>query len=670
MKKYFLQHQGQKGRPHYPFWMPWGCLGCLGRILGFLLSLVLFLWLLLFFTSLPRCSGEKDSEEGIEDTQDTDNDNDIIPNTPKIPIDTILEPAPGEYNPPIEPVHNPPTPFVPDPDDIIDDPYGHGKIDGKHLFVIVDQSRSQANPALERFVQEFQALYSDCNVAAVNPVTQMALLEVPENKRERIRRELPSMITDVAFHVDLVEIFGLNKEISDPVMKRPETSWHLRKVLAPEGWDITTGDKSVKIAVIDNYFDLTHPDFYGMKIENAVSVEKGNNDVFPPDNSLENSHGTHVLGLIGAQMNELGTAGIAPDCTFMPISLGNAMNSFSVLEAILYALHNGANVINASLGFLGGEQQIPIEEQVRSWQRDAKRLQNSWDYVSDMLERGYCTIVWASGNENLFELMDYAKRSPSVIRVDAVTPDLKKAFFSNFGNITVDIDGEKVDLKGSQISAPGVDVVSDITGRRLGPMAGTSMAAPIVTGAVGLMKSIDPTLTNQEIIEILNRTGKKLDNDSIGPLLQILPALEAVKANMTTWDEFKKDPTARGGIWKKTDQSKYVSVSDGSFQYYAHEYLIFESKSSGIIEVHKVGEDRVYNARFNMKWGDDEVFLNIIKPFQSPNASDNIVTETIRLFKDTDGNIGFQIVKPERTSSSNIRLLKKDDRINTNKRII
>lgn len=658
MKKFFLQREGQKERPHYPFWKPWGCLGCFGRVLGFLIALAVFLWLLLFFTSLPRCSRDKG---------DQDPDDNV--NTPVV-TDTIPQPDPGPYNPDIQPVQDPPTPFIPDPDDIVEDPDGHGQIDGKHLFVIVDQSKSQANPALDRFVEEFKALYPDCVVEKVNPTTQMVLLAVPEERREEIRQKLPSQITDVAFHIDNVAIFGGVKEISDPVMQKRETSWHLREVLAPEAWDITTGDPSVKVAVIDDYFDLSHPDFYGMKISNAVSVEKGNNDVLPPDQSLQHAHGTHVLGLIGAQMNGLGTAGVAPDCTFMPISLGRAMNSFSILESVLYALHNGANVINASLGFLGNCN-LPIEEQVRIWKREAKRLQSSWDFVSDMLDRGYCTIVWASGNENLFELMDYAKRSETVIRVDAVDSKLRKASFSNFGNIDLVVDGEKIQMKGSQISAPGVDVFSSVPGRKLASFGGTSMAAPIVTGAVALMKSLDPTLPNKDIIRILNSTGKKLSNDSIGPLLQIRPALDAIKKNMTGWDEFQRDPTAKSNIWKKTDQSAYHDVVTGVFSYYGHDYLIFETRNSGIIEVHKVGENLVYNARFSVDWGKDECFVNILSDIESPLHTDRIITKKIRLFKDDDGNVGIEKIAPTtKAGKGKLRRLDKDDRVNTNKRPI
>lgn len=658
MKKYFLQKEGQVKRPHYPFWRPWGCLGCFGRVLFFLLALVGFLFLLLFLTTLPRCSEDKRNSDRPD-----------LGGGTYVPVDSISDSIPDNKTPPQMPVKNPPTPFEPNPDDIIDDPNGIGQIDGKHLFVIIDQSKSKVSPAIDQFVSRFTQLHPDCTVKIVDKSTQMVLLSVPEEKRELIRTELSSQINDVAFYIDVVEIFGRAKEISDPAMKESDTSWHLREVLAPEAWEITMGSPSVKVAIIDDYFDLSHPDFTGMRIENPVSAENGTTNVLPPSDDLKCAHGTHVLGLIGAQMNDLGTVGIAPDCTFMPISLGRNMNSFTIVGAVLYALHHGAQVINASLGFLN-KADIGIEDQVRQWVSGKKRLQSSWNYISDMLDRGYCTIVWASGNENLFELMDFAKRSATVVRVDAVDRNLNKASFSNFGNFNIEIEGEKHEIKASQISAPGVGVVSTVSGRRFAAFDGTSMAAPIVTGAVALMKSLDPTLTNTDIIRILNTTGKPLENDSIGPLLQIKHALDAVNKNMTTWDKFKADPTVEGGIWKKTDQSRYTDMETDEFRYYAHDYLIFQTKNNGIFEVHEVGQNRVYNARFSVRWREDEAFVDIIPPLISPDKSNEIVTKTIRLFKDADNQIGYQLISPNRSSESNVRLLQKDDRINTNKRLI
>ena len=79
--------------------------------------------------------------------------------------------------------------------------------------------------------------------------------------------------------------------------------------------------------------------------------------------------------------------------------------------------------------------------------------------------------------------------------------------FSNYG-------------KRSTISAPGVNIFSCKPGGQFVSMDGTSMSSPIISGVIGLMKSIQPELSNKEIIEILQKSGKNIDTD-IGPLVQV-----------------------------------------------------------------------------------------------------------------------------------------------------
>jgi subtilisin family serine protease len=649
MKKYFIHSTNQKKRPFYPFWKPWGCLGCLGRALSFLLCLALLLLLYILLTTYPR-------HQQVSTSTPIDTIKYTIPDS--VPNNTIRQP---------QPVADPPTNYTPDPKDIIYDPIRHKKIDDKHILVIIDPDSSQASPALQTFCQEFGNLYTDCSVEAVNEMSQMVLLAVPASKREQILSELHTKITDIAFYADVIEIFIAKYIPSDPLFNIEECSWHLKTVLAPEAWDITMGDKSVKVAVVDSYFDLSHPEFTGMNIESPISIERGTTDVSPNGctDKRSFSHGTHVLGLIGAQENGIGTIGVAPRCTFIPISLGQSMNTFTMIEGVLYALHKGANVINVSIGLEWPDDiaaNWSLEEQLSTWINENKRVESSWDYVFNMLDKRFCTIVWSAGNNNIFELIDYSKRNSTTIKVDAVDQKLNKAWFSNFGNVDFFYEGKLYKVRESVISAPGDPIVSTVPNRMLQAQGGTSMAAPIVTGAVALMKSIDPTISNEDIISILRETAKPLSNDSIGPLLQIRPALDAVKANMTDWEDFKRSPTGNTSIWKKTDQSRYVDEKTEEFRYYAQDYLIFNSKVEGTMEVHQIGANNVFSANFNVEWGKDECFINIIGQISSPNVSTKITTKKIRLFKDENSKVGYEIILPKKDWKSNIRRLKVDDR--------
>lgn len=406
-------------------------------------------------------------------------------------------------------------------------------------------------------------------------------------------------------------------------------------------------------------------------MESALSLENGTDNVLPIDTSDGYQHGTHVLGLISAK--NASYQGIAPDCTIIPISLGKQINSLSILQAVLYALKCGATVINLSLGRVISEEEarrLSIDDQVSWWINRSSGYESVWDYVYGMLDRGFCTAVWSSGNDNLFEMMEASKRHGHIIRVDAVDAQLRKASFSNFGNIPSRRDYNGNIIERSVVSAPGVGVFSTIPEGEWGFKNGTSMAAPIVTGAIALIKSINPSLDNSEIVKIIKETAIPLSDKEIGPLLQIDKALELVEGDISLWDNFYPNPERNLGLWKKVEQTTYVDTQTLEFKYYGQNYLIFKTREEGFFEVHRVGMDCVYNAKFKARWSKDEVYIDIIGDVSAPNMDGIIVTKQLRLFRDTDGSVGFEVMLPERTGRSKLRKLNKDDRYSNNKRTL
>ena len=593
---------------------------------------------------------------GSNDKKDAPTDD----NRPKAPVGGDgPEPrrkAPGN------PVRNAPTPFIPDPGKEIYDPGRRHYIYSNCIFAIIDPAASKARVPLADFCRQFSKFYPSETIKTRDEFCNMVTMEVAPERREAILRELPGKITDVAFYADAVSVFcekATGNGGGEP--------WHIDAVGAHEAWRKTCGSKDVRVAVVDSYFDLSHPAFKGMRLESALSLEDGTDSVAPP--SPDENHGTHVLGLIGAHDGDY--SGIAPGCTFIPVSLGKRPNTVSVLQGVLYALHRGATVINVSMGMSIPPEEaakLSVADQVEWWCTHAKRSEALWNYVYGMLDRGYCTIVWSAGNENIFELMDSTKRHDGMIRVDAVDRNLRKADFSNFGNIDQMVGGRLVKLQKSVISAPGVSVLSTVPGGKWTYMDGTSMSAPIVAGAVALIKSIDATLTNDEIVDVLRSTAQPLADAAIGPLLRIDRALERVARGLSPWDEFALNPTAGLGVWKKIDQTTYVDTDTQEFKFYGQNYLVFDSHDSGEIEVHIVGRDRVYNARFRARWRVGEVLLDIVTPFKSADGDDEIITTQIRLYRGDVGNVAFEVLKPSRTSQSHLRRLINDDRINKNKR--
>ena len=666
MKKYFIRGKGQQKRPHYPFWMPWGGLGCLGRVVGFMLSLAALMLLLWFLGLLiPHCNRSDNDDPEATDPEEIE---EIVEQPIELP-DTVPNNNPDLPNTPVPGIPGPmpqPTNPIQDPEDPV------REIDANQLLVIIDPQDKSNEDVLQQFVSEFKALYpgDDYQVIYANPSTMLTMLSVPEDRRAYVRDNLQGQITDIRFFIEDVSVFGdfaNRKGPNDPALKDDEAGWYFNPILAPEGWAITTGDNNVKVAVIDSYFDLTHPDFYGLDFEKPVSFENGTANVLPPqgpDSDLS-VHGTHVLGIIAGQMNNgILSSGIAPDVTVIPISLGTNMNNASIAEAILYALYNGASVINLSLGGSLSEEvldKMSIADQVNYSKTHGQRGEAMWKYIMDLLEKRNCIAVFASGNEHCYTLIDNMKRTDNIINVDAVGPDLRKTDFSNFGNVP----GERH----SVISAPGKDICSTIPWRRGAFLDGTSMAAPVVTGAVALMKSLDPTLSNNEVIEILKTTAKPLPDKNIGPLIQIGPALEEIKKRQMDWDEFVKNPK---GLYKSAMQIEMVNIETQKFMWYVHQYMIFETPTSGILEAHVLGEDVIYNTRFAAQIDSDKASLTF-SPMLTPDGK-CFVPKGLVLFPDEDRKIRFSYIdnntnKPK-SNSYPIKKLKKDDRVNTNKRDI
>ena len=198
----------------------------------------------------------------------------------------------------------------------------------------------------------------------------------------------------------------------------------------------------------------------------------------------DNSHGTHVSGIIGAVGNNAtGIAGVAWNTQIMPVKALDSSGSGSdvaAAEAIDYAVDHGARVINASWGLIGADATIAAAIQ----------------YASS----NGVIIVAAAGNNasndttTIYSPASYSAQFPNVISVAATSNTGALASWSNFGVGTV------------QLAAPGVNILSTLFGS-YGYMSGTSMAAPFVTGTVALVEAAHPTWSMSQVIDaILDHT--------------------------------------------------------------------------------------------------------------------------------------------------------------------
>ena len=265
----------------------------------------------------------------------------------------------------------------------------------------------------------------------------------------------------------------------DPLYQ--QFQWNLRKILAEQAWDITTGSPDVIVAVLDTGIDASHPDLAGRLIPGYDFL----NDSPNPDD--DSGHGTHNAGIIGASSNNsIGIAGMAWNVRIMPIKVLNANGEGPdsvIARGIIYAADHGAQVINMSFG-------SPVSSQIL-----AEAIRYAWGKGA--------LLVAGAGNT--------AKTNNSMVYPAAVDPVLAVA--------ATDENDEVADFSQHHpyvgISAPGVNIVSTYWRGSEYKTAylsakGTSAAAPLVSGVAALIKSVNPSLTNSQMKQILLDTADDL----------------------------------------------------------------------------------------------------------------------------------------------------------------
>ncbi len=303
-------------------------------------------------------------------------------------------------------------------------------------------------------------------------------------------------------------------------------SWGLVRVFAPEAWAITHGDEDVIVAVIDSGIDWGVPQLANSLWVNEAEVA-GNGidddrngyvddvhgwdfrdgDNGPLSGTALHHHGTIVASIIAAQPGDLPIVGIAPGVRIMDVRFLDSSNSFrasdweTFVEAIEYAVDNGADIINLSI-YANGRPPRSFEEALRT-----------------ATTRGVI-IVGITGNLGESEVM-YPGKYDSVLAVSATSSTDLLASFSN---------------RGSEVAlcAPGEAITALTKGGRAATQSGTSFAAPHVSGILALVLSVAPHLSPSEAVRILEATavdlGPRGDDDMYGSgLVNALEALRTVQ---------------------------------------------------------------------------------------------------------------------------------------------
>ena len=263
---------------------------------------------------------------------------------------------------------------------------------------------------------------------------------------------------------------------------RYSSQWGPSDIKLPGAWDLTTGSASVVVAVVDTGVDYGHEDLSA----NIWTDSNGyhgydfvSNDQDPSPDSTGSylSHGTHVAGIIGGVMNNgIGIAGTA-QIKIMAVKACSGDGSCTpsaVANGISWAVANGADIISMSL----------------RWTTPVSDIESA---VNDAWSQGKI-VVAASGNDN--GPVGYPAKYTNVIAVGAIDSSNNRASFSNYG--------PELDLV-----APGVSIESTIVGG-YASWDGTSMATPFVSGVAALVLSKNPSLTNAEVVSILENSADDL----------------------------------------------------------------------------------------------------------------------------------------------------------------
>lgn len=267
----------------------------------------------------------------------------------------------------------------------------------------------------------------------------------------------------------------------------------------PEAWDTQTGNPNVIVAVVDSGVDLDHEDLLDNIWENTaedwVGGSPGNNGVDDDGNGKiddyygwdfenddnnpddDNDHGSHVSGTIGAVGdNGVGISGVNWRASIMALKILDKNGSGSVgneIEAVEYAIDNGARVINAS--FSGSFYS-----------------QTEYDVLWDAGDAGILVAAAAGNSDNDIDLPNQAEYPAgydlaNIVAVAATDRNDALAYFSNYGVTSVDV------------AAPGVSIYSTTPDGGYQYFSGTSMAAPHVAGLAALIWADDDSLTCGEV---------------------------------------------------------------------------------------------------------------------------------------------------------------------------
>jgi subtilisin family serine protease len=322
--------------------------------------------------------------------------------------------------------------------------------------------------------------------------------------------------------------------VDDPVFEQG-LQWGLDRIGAPAAWSRGTG-RGMTIAVIDSGIDLEHPDLRD-KIVGSVSCIGADGDPDACEGSAQddNGHGTHVAGIaLASTDNGVGIAGVAPDARLLSVRvLANDCDaegctasgtSSDVSAGIRWAVDHGADVINLSLG--GGTLQSTLGC-------------SFCDAIDDAWSEGVIAVI-AAGNDSV---LPSGFGDEHAVIVTATTRDDTRASYSSSSSGIVRVARWPVAAPGGEAEVQASDCATGGTPRGIlstywpneyACLAGTSMAAPHVAGALAILLGMghSPESAVERLVATSTDLGPPGRDDSFG--YGLIDVAEAVGPSVAT----------------------------------------------------------------------------------------------------------------------------------------
>jgi subtilisin family serine protease len=360
--------------------------------------------------------------------------------------------------------------------------YAIAKIRGRH---VTGEIVIKIDPLSGATIDDINATYGTTTIKPLASKDGIYLLQAPAGKDAEI--VINEMEFDLRLSFAELNFIGQAPEADPRGISRwggldatPYPSQYASEQLGLAQAQVISRGAGAVVAVIDTGAQLDHPALaasFTAARHDFIDGDDAPDDVFSDANGdgvadeAAGGHGTHVAGIVHL---------VAPEAQIMPLRVLDANGDgdiFTVAEAILYAIHNGADVINLSLG-------TPSKSDLLK------------DVVREATRNGV-VVVAAAGNLNS-KNPQYPAAVECAISVTAVGPTGVKSEFANFDT--------KVDL-----AAPGESIYSTFPTDGYAWWSGTSMATPFVAGQAALIHSAAPTLNAREIALLIGGTAHSID---------------------------------------------------------------------------------------------------------------------------------------------------------------